>query len=322
MRSRPARVAAAAVLVTVAACGAGGTTATSTTSSSSRASSSASSTTPTTSQGRSSGGSSSSTTSGSGTSTAPHGSSTLHARTLPNIPVYYIAESQRSFRLYREFRTVPDAGGAVASAVRAMTRLAPLDPDYMTPWRPASRMTVLQRGSTITVNLSADAFSNHNVGSELAATAVQQLVYTATAAAYQAGTPATTVTVTQDGRPADVWGVVRIGTPTRRAPLLDVQAQAWVTSPQNGDVRKAGVVTFTGYGTSFEATFSWVVRTRAGAVVARGTAMGGTGTGGFGALSFRARLAPGAYTVTLSTDDPSGGEGAGPATDDKTFTVR
>ena len=322
MRSRPARVAAAAaVLVTVAACSGGGRTATSATSSG--ASTSVSSTTATTTgQGTSSGSSSSSTIPGSGTSTAPHGSSTLHARTLPNIPVYYIAESQRSFRLYREFRTVPDAGGAVASAVRAMTRLAPLDPDYMTPWRPASRMTVSQRGTTITVDLSADAFSNHDVGSEVAATAIQQLVYTATAAAYQNGTPATTVTITEDGRPADVWGVVRIGTPTRRAPLLDVQAQAWVTSPRNGDVRKAGVVTFTGYGTSFEATFSWVVRTRGGAVVARGTAMGGTGTGGFGSLSFTARLAPGTYTVTLSTDDPSGGEGAGPATDDKTFTVR
>lgn len=324
MRSRPAQVvvAAAAALVTVAACSGDGRTATSTTSTSSRASTSASSTATanSTSQNPSSGGSS--TTPGSATSTAPHGSGTLHARTLPNIPVYYIAESQRSFRLYREFRTVPDAGGAVASAVRAMTRLAPLDPDYMTPWRPASRMTVSQRGSTIAVDLSADAFSNHDVGSEVAATAIQQLVYTATAAAYQNGTPATTVTITEDGRPADVWGVVRIGTPTRRAPLLDVQAQAWVTSPQNGDVRRAGVVRFTGYGTSFEATFSWVVRTKAGAVVARGTAMGGTGTGGFGPLSFTTRLAPGTYTVTLSTDDPSGGEGAGPATDDKTFTVR
>ena len=105
--------------------------------------------------------------------------------------------------------------------------------------------------------------------------------------------------------------------------MVDVQAQAWVTSPQEGDVRKAGKVAFTGYGTSFEATFGWVVRTTAGAEVAQGWAMGGTGTGGFGSLSFSAQLVPGSYTVTLSTDDASGGaEGHGPATDDKTFTVR
>ncbi|GAA2161597.1 hypothetical protein GCM10009845_11860 [Pedococcus bigeumensis] len=211
----------------------------------------------------------------------------------------------------------------MASAVGAMTSVAPLDPDYLSPWRPASRITVSRKGTGLVVDLSSDAFSNTNVGSELAATAIQQLVYTATAAASQAGTPATTVTITKDGKPADVWGVLRIGTATRRAPLLDVQAQVWVTSPQQGDVRKAGKVGFAGFGTSFEATFGWVVRTSAGKTVAHGSAMGGTGTGGFGPFSYSARLQPGTYIVVVSTDDPSGGAGAnGPATDDKQFTVR
>lgn len=321
MRGRTARVVTAAVVVLAAAgaCAGAGKPAPSGTSTSSISSSppASSATAPSPSSTASS-----SSTSPSTTTSVPRGSTTLHGRTLPNVPVYYIAESQRSFRLYREFRTVPDAGGTVASAVSAMTRLSPLDPDYSTPWRPATRVRVSQRGSAVTVDLSADAFANTNLGSELAATAIQQLVYTASAAAYQRGTPATTVTITKDGKAADVWGVVRIGTPVRRAPLLDVQARAWVTSPQYGEVRKAGVVRFTGYGTSFEATFAWAVRTKAGVLVAHGSAMGGTGTGGFGALSFTARLGPGTYTVTLSTDDPSGGAGAGPATDDKTFTVR
>lgn len=307
MRSKGTRMAigVAIVLASVTACG-GGT-----------------STTPPSSTGSSS--SSASTTSAPSTpstSTTATTSTTPSAATLKSIPVYYIAESQRSFKLYREFRTVPDTGGAVASAVSAMTRLAPLDPDYTTPWRPASRTAVSQRGNNIAVDLSADAFANTNLGSELAAVAVQQLVYTATAAAAQSGTPATTVTITKDGKAADVWGVLRIGSPMKRAPMADVQAQAWVTAPQEGDVRRAGKVTFAGFGTSFEATFGWTVRTSAGTRVAHGSTMGGTGTGGFGALSFSAQLSPGTYTVTLSTDDPSGGEGNGPATDDKTFTVR
>ena len=195
---------------------------------------------------------------------------------LRGVPVYYVGESQRSLRLFREFRTVDDAGTPVLSAVRAVTGLAPLDPDYLSPWRPASRLSVGQTGSTLTIDLSADA-----------------------------------------------WGVVRIGRPMSRAPMADVQAHAWVTSPQEGEVRRAGDVAFTGFGTSFEATFGWVVRSAAGSVVARGSAMGGTGTGGFGSVRFTARLSPGSYTVTLSTDDPSGGaEGRGPATDDKRFTVR
>lgn len=241
------------------------------------------------------------------------------------MPVYYVGESQRSFRLFREFRTVRDAGTPVLSAVRAVTELAPLDPDYASPWRPASRLTVRQSGSTLTVDLSADAFSNTDVGSELAVAAVQQLVHTATAAAaaFPGGRPVTSVTITRDGKAGDAWGVVRLGRPITRAPVAEVQAHAWVTSPQEGDVRRAGVVEFTGYGTSFEATFGWVVRSASGAVVARGSAMGGTGTGGFGSVAFSARLGPGRYTVTLSTDDPSGGaEGRGPATDDKTFSVR
>lgn len=263
------------------------------------------------------------TASGPTTSGSPSPSATSTVSTLRSIPVYYLGESRRAFRLFREFRSVPDTGGPVASAVSAMTRVKPLDPDYSSPWRPARRVAVSQSGTAITVDLSADAFSNTSVGSEVAEVAIQQLVHTATAAAAQSGTPATTVTITRDGRPADVWGVVRIGTPMRRAPMAGVQAHAWVVSPQHGEVRPAGRVAFTGYGTSFEATFAWTVRTTAGAVVARGSAMGGTGSGGFGTVRFTATLGPGRYVVTLSTDDPSGGaEGSGPATDDKTFTVR
>ena len=208
-------------------------------------------------------------------------SSSSPVRTLSSIPVYYLGESQKSFKLFREFRVVPDTGGAIASAVSAMTRLAPLDPDYLTPWRPASRVHVARVGGNLAVDLSADAFASTTVGSEVAAAAIQQLVYTATAAAAQSGSPATTVSVTKDGKAADAWGVVRIGAAMRRAPIIDVQALAWVVTPQQGEVRPAGTVSFTGYGTSFEATFGWVIRTAAGRTVAQGSAMGGTGTGGF-----------------------------------------
>jgi hypothetical protein len=258
-----------------------------------------------------------------GTATASTTPATPGAATLKATPVYWVAESRQSFALYREFRSVPDVGGPVASAVAAMTRMKPLDPDYVTPWRPASRVAVTQRGQALAVDLSRDAFSNTNVGSELASRALQQLVYTATAAAQKAGTPASTVTVTADGAAYDAWGVVRVGEPMRRAPMLEVQAHAWVTSPQEGETRPAGTVRFTGYGTSFEANFTWQVRTPSGAVRAKGFATGGTGTGGFGPFAFSAKLAPGTYVVEVSTDDPSGGaEGRGPATDTKTFVVR
>ena len=100
MRSRSTRVVTGlvVVLVSVTACGGGdGTTRSGPTTSSSSSSSSSSPVAP--------------------TSLGP--STMTPAATLKDIPIYYIAESRRSFKLYREFRVVADAGGAVASAVSA-----------------------------------------------------------------------------------------------------------------------------------------------------------------------------------------------------------
>jgi hypothetical protein len=262
------------------------------------------------------------------TAGAPSGTTTsapLPSNPLTGIPVYWVGESRRSLALYREFREVPDSGGPIASAVSAMTRLKPLDPDYMTPWRPASRVTVTQKGTAITVDLSRDAFANTQVGSELAARAVQQLVYTATAAAQQAGAPASSVRITVDGAAFDAWGVIRLGAATPRAPRSAVQAQIWITSPQEGEEVPDGTVTFKGFGTSFEANFTWEVRGDSGAVVANGFTMGGSGSSDatYGELTFTAKLKPGSYTVEVSGEDASGGaEGPGAAKDDKSFTVR
>src|SRR5665811_428035 len=151
-------------------------------------------------------------TSSASTSTSPTGTTTTATSpsdTLTGMPVYWIAESRRSFALYREFREVPNTGGPVSSAVSAMMTLKPLDPDYTTPWRPPSRVTVSQSGNAITVDLSKDALANTQLGSELASRALQQLVYTATAAALKAGTPASSVRITVDGAASDVWGVIR-----------------------------------------------------------------------------------------------------------------
>ncbi len=249
---------------------------------------------------------------------------TTAAGTLNGIPVYWVGHSRGAPALFREFRAVPDAGGQIASAVAAMTRMKPLDPDYSTPWRPASRVTVKQTGQALVVDLSADAVSATGVTQDVAEIAVQQLVYTATAAAHVARTPASTVAITIDGKPALLWGRVQVGQATSRAPMTEVQSHAWVISPQEGDVVPAGTVRFTGYGTSFEATFMWRITRADGGRVAEGPVMGGTGTGGFGELTWTAQLGAGTYIVRLATDDPSGGApgSAGEAVDTKTFTVR
>lgn len=238
------------------------------------------------------------------------------------VPLYWVGASRSGFALYREFRTVPDEGGPLGSAVAAMMRMGPLDPDYSTPWKPPTGVTVSQTADAITVDLTADAFSGTGVGSEVAELAVQQLVWTVTAAAAKQGAPARTVRVLIDGAPGDAWGVLSVGAPLTRSPMAHVQAHAWVTSPQEGDTLPAGPVRFTGFGTSFEANFTWTVTNSAGALLAKGSAMGGDGAGGFGEFTFAATLPAGQYVVEVSTDDPSGGsEGPGAAVDTKGFTV-
>ncbi|MEO6144951.1 MAG: Gmad2 immunoglobulin-like domain-containing protein [Dermatophilaceae bacterium] len=259
-----------------------------------------------------------------GRSSAPTGTAaTSTSGKKGSVPVYWLGESRRTFALYREFRAVPDKGGPVSSAVSAMMTLQPLDPDYLTPWRHPSRVAASQTGDVITVDLSADAFANNQVGSELAERAIQQLVYTATAAAQQSGASARSVKILVDGGAFDAWGAVQLGKAMSRAPMTAVQAHTWVTSPQEGEVLSAGIATFKGFGTSFEANFLWQIRDGANTVVAKGFATGGGGDGTFGELTFTAPLKAGTYSVKVSDDDASGGaEGPGAATDDKSFTVR
>lgn len=237
---------------------------------------------------------------------------------LEAIPVYWLGESKVSVWLYREFRTVPDVGGPVASAVSAMTSLEPQDPDYSTPWSPASRVTVTQDGEALTVDLSADAFAGSGVGSQVAERAVQQLVWTATAAA-QAGGP---VTITVDGEAYDAWGAISLGGPMTRD--NDVRGQVWIDSPTEGQTVAAGAVTVAGNSRSFEATVNWEVQDASGDVVADGFTMGGANET-YGPFEFSTTdLAAGTYTVHVWAEDVSSGESAeGPRMFEqtRTFTV-
>lgn len=235
---------------------------------------------------------------------------------LSGVPVYYVGDSGGSFRLYREWRTVPDLGDPVESAVMAMMGVPPRDPDYSTPWVAPDELEVEREGSAITVDVSADAFGG-GVGSELSALALQQLVYTATAASTLDGPAATTVTILMDGAAADAWGHVRVGEPMTRAPQAQVLSHVWILSPAEGDALSAGEVTVGGYGASFEANFVWRVEGPSG--TQEGFTLSDNGMG-FGEFDLTVDLEPGTYTVTV--ESTSGLEEFVPHTDSKTFSVR
>lgn len=223
---------------------------------------------------------------------------------LEGVPVYWLGESKASVWLYREFRTVPDVGGPVASAVSAMTSMEPQDPDYFTPWAPASRVTVTEDGDAITVDISADAFAGSGVGSQVAERAVQQLVWTATAAAQKPGP----VTITVDGEAYDAWGAIRLGEPLSRD--ADARGQIWIESPTEG-ATLAEPYRVTGSSTAFEGTISWEVEAPDGSMIGHGFTMGGA-NGTFAdyafTLDFEGLEPGGPYTLRIWADDMSGGE--------------
>lgn len=230
------------------------------------------------------------------------------------VPVYYVVESPDGPRLVREYRTVPDRGDLVTSALMAMMSLLPNDPDYSTPWVAPESVTVERQGDLLRVDVPAVAFSQ-GIGSELSARAIDQLVYTATAAAAVEGDPVEQVEIVKDGQQGEVWGHLTVGEALTRSPQIDVLNHTWILSPTEGESVPAGEVTIRGYGASFEGNF--VVHVDGpGVDVMEPT----TGTGiGFGEWEYSLELEPGEYTVHV--ENSSGQDDFQPHTDSKTFTV-
>ncbi|BAS12133.1 hypothetical protein AHiyo8_04360 [Arthrobacter sp. Hiyo8] len=103
------------------------------------------------------------------------------------IPVYWIGRSDTDTFLYREFRDNPGNENPITTALRIMMSQKPLDHDFFTPWQnPGSLATSISGKNVVTVDVSRDAF-NSNLDAGMAQRAVQELVYTATAAAASSG---------------------------------------------------------------------------------------------------------------------------------------
>ncbi len=228
--------------------------------------------------------------------------------------VYYVVDTRAGVRLARELRAVPEDQVAEA-AVAAMVEGA-VDPDYTTTWNPATEVLgVTDEGGVITVDLSADA-RTANVGSGGAAQMVQQLVYTVTEAIDESAQ----VTLLIEGEPAgELWGVLSWDEPIARADPLDVRVLVQIDAPTEGLVTSSPL-RIEGEAAVFEATLGWRVLGADGQEVQGGFTMTREGQT-FSPFAFPVELEPGTYTVEITEDDPSGGEGGTPMTDTRTVTI-
>jgi spore germination protein GerM len=243
------------------------------------------------------------------------------------IPVYWIGRSKDDVYLYREFRDIRGDGNPVTTALRIMMAEKPLDHDFFTPWQdPGSLATSISGKNVITVDISRDAF-NSNLDAGMAQRAVQQLVYTATAAASSSGLinsgQQIQVVILVDGHTDFMaFGQVRLGQPMARDASL--VAPLWIIDPQEDTSLPAGSVKFNGRSTDSSKPVSWQILQDNGSGEKTSLLTGQTKATGepgqFGVFSFSATLKPGKYELRVAQVQDSGQANAS-TTDTRLFSV-
>ena len=246
-------------------------------------------------------------------------------------PVYWLGENADSVFLYREFRSAEDLGDPITTAVNAALSLQPLDSDYFNPWRPASKVgTSITKGSVITLDISSDAFEA-NVDEGIAERAIQQLVYTATAAAANAGlsTPGNPleVEILVDGhRGYLAFGYVKLGALMTRNPELT--APIWVIDPQQ-DAALNGRLDVYGRAVAIDAELSWQVSrledaedSGSGSKVKSGTVGINAPDGAAGEFRFGLDLPAGTYRLSVFDAAQDGSAATELNPDSKVFSVK
>ncbi|MCC9196481.1 GerMN domain-containing protein [Arthrobacter sp. zg-Y820] len=222
------------------------------------------------------------------------------------IPVYWLGLNGSDVQLYREFQPAESGGDPIGEAVLAMTSGKPADPDYFNPWHKASRVTASISGkNVITVDISEDAFTT-SMDEGMAHRAVQQLVYTATAAASNAGLTTVgheaSVVLLVDGK-ADytAFGHEVLEGPLQRDAAL--MAPIWIIDPQEGSGSQSSL-TVHGTAVSEGGQLSWRVEPivdgrPAETAIETGYAELEAPTGGSSLFGFTVELPPGEYNVSV-----------------------
>jgi hypothetical protein len=232
-------------------------------------------------------------------------------------PVYWLGDVDGRLRLYREFFSVRSGGDKGRAAVTAMLDRKPLDADYVSPWPAGTKVLSIDRaGGVATVDLSSAALAQH-APPETARMAVQQLVWTLTAADQDGGER---VRLLVEGRPvSNLWesGVSVVG-PVGRSTAGDVLAPVWITDPQDGATVGRNVK-LQGQASVFEANVSIEVR-RDGTVVEETFTTASQGAPGRGTWSHTLTLEPGTYEIRAFESSAESGQPIG--VDSKRIRVR
>jgi len=233
------------------------------------------------------------------------------------VPVYFVNDTRAGLRLAREWIPVDSPRNAVEEAVTRMIARPPV-PQYDTLWNAATQVRSVEvGGGAIYVDLGLSGAPIIRGEPE---TAIQQLVYTATAAASLVDRDfgSLPVRILVDGEPVDDLGGVDVSEVLRRAAPLDVRQLVQLNEPSQGATVRSPV-RVSGDAAVFEATLVWELR-QDGRVVDSGFDNTRDGQR-FSEFDFELELEPGEYSIVITEDDASDGEGGEPMSDERTFTV-
>ncbi len=233
------------------------------------------------------------------------------AQTSTKLPVYWLGHSGSGIYLYREFLTVKGDGDPIEAALLAMTSEKPLDGDYFTPWKKPSKLgAAISAKNIITVDISSDAFST-NVDEGIARRALAQLVYTATAAAANAGLIVANqpvhVSLLVDGHTDYLaFGRIKLDQPMARDSTF--VAPVWIIDPQEG-ADLSTPVRVNGQGISDSGTLTWQLLKVSSDGQTSGFLTGSTpvstGAGQLGPFDFSVQAPAGSYQLRVYRTDPA-----------------
>lgn len=223
--------------------------------------------------------------------------------------IYYAADvPDFGPRLYREWAKVPTCAGPITESVTRMLQAPPVDADYTSLWKPSTRVrSVSVSGDTATVDLTEFP----NLGAVFEGAAVQQLVWTVTAA----NTSVSKVRILVNGQVPDS-GHYNWSDPIRRANSLQTLSHVWILTPTQGAAVNSPVQVSV-YGTGYEGNVP--IKVFQGNTEVTSTHLT-TQARGFSEASTKITLPAGHYTIKAYN-----GSGRDPGLtlwDTKDFTVR
>jgi len=248
----------------------------------------------------------------------------------PVVGVYYLGDTPRGLRLYREFQVAVGASDPLTGAVNQAVSAQPVDPDYSNPWPAGTQAYADYNGDVITVTVeSADAGSGNlhdrpaGMSQEEAGLAIQQVIYTAQGGLGEGRVP---VQFLLDGEHTDQLLGEQVGEPLANDDPMSVLSLVNLSEPTEGQaVSYGGTLHVTGVACTFEANVPWTLF-HGDEPIVNGFFTAAEGCGGVKLFAFEddielGQLSRGTYTLAIQEDDPSGGEGPGPMSDTRTIVV-